>query len=765
MTDGMPDTLSEVELSAFSSCEVPFVARLDDVNLEIGLDAEALAGCVARQDIDGLCDTIAPLFDYRFGSIDQYHQLTSDQIDETSKANRVVSLLAETIPGMSEMPLFAQRYARYYLGTVVSSVRHVSESIIDECAARRDSHDPELPRLLLEQALMLRDVLAVGTNEYSEQTQEYLLNHEIVRNRDQLELVATQLGGVALGGMEVTPHSLMSLQPRLWGLLTSNRLHIVPDVNYRHEVNSRPKSHHSLYPVSELPLARACSSEGDYVSFIEAVSANTHNTYSSTLGFMHLATQDETGAMRMIEYPVSMVDREIAEKTKESENLTAAILAGESLPTNHDLWHNMIPVYAEGFILHHPDAPISYGGMRSEYQSFGRALRQEKEEYEIGVAMGHSRTINQLYDTNAELRESIHSQLDTLFKSLSAELEHNPENALVVDYLAVLYTSRLMKVFSPDHQVFAVFAERLRAVAPYPEVVTVNSCSALMYDQGLYDESEVRSVLEGAGYKTANMDKEDIYQLLVNEHRAALEVFRKVETINSAEVPSGGLELLGALQEIGLLDEIGNNGAVILGGVEKVRWLSIIGPQRRQLRGHMEKVHKKNGVTLGDARDVDPAHVISEQIRAINQDYDWYVQNLEGRAAIQAIAKSGYDVTIGYLAGDNQNVVGEQLRSLSESEDSAEYFTKFMRSVDSIIDVFVELDFTDYIRFTEATRSLIEVQDSLRQSGLAPQLSNWIADYLHTATNVYFGHRSIEQQHSITFKEEKEKLLQRVMSL
>jgi hypothetical protein len=103
--------------------------------------------------------------------------------------------------------------------------------------------------------------------------------------------------------------------------------------------------------VSELPLSRASSSQGEYVSFIEAVSANDHNGFASTLGFMHIVVQDDSGVMRMVEYPVSMIDHQIIDRSDTSENITNAILAGESLPTNHDLWHNLIPVFAEGFIF------------------------------------------------------------------------------------------------------------------------------------------------------------------------------------------------------------------------------------------------------------------------------------------------------------------------------------------------------------------------------------------------------------------------------
>lgn len=749
----------------FSSCENPEIAAHFVHEIPLGIDESELILLTNNGELNGLCELLAPEFDKAFGDQVDYGKLVADDIDETEKLSILQSAIAGKYPIVSKMPLYARRYARYYMGTVVASVRHIAESIIDESAARTSESPDILIPELLGKAILLRDILATHTDKHQTISDEELVQNEIGRNYDQLQVIAALLGEMTVGS-EVSIGSLMTLQPALWGSLTSNRVHLLPDVNYRREVNSKPKTHHSLFPVSELPLSRASSSQGEYVSFIEAVSANDHNGFASTLGFMHIVVQDDSGVMRMVEYPVSMIDHQIIDRSDTSENITNAILAGESLPTNHDLWHNLIPVFAEGFILHHPDAPISYGGLRDAYHSFGERLRRSKEEYEIGVAMGHSNTMNYLYETNLHVRESLHAAVDSVFDNLAAELHENPENALVVDYLAVLYTSRLLKIFSADHPIYNRIISKLEIVAPLPEVVTATSCVALMFDQGLYDSKKVRSALEGAGYKLQDKSDEDIYQLLISQHPAASTVFLNVDVVVSIDSQSGAHELYEALEEIGILQQLSESGAGILNGLDKIRWLSIIGPQRRQLRGHMEKVYGKKGVQLGDLDDVDPTTIIGEQFRVLAHDRDWYESNIHDRNKVQRITKSAYDITIGHSIGSSFSLVGEQLHSLASSEMYQTYFDEFMESIDIVIDSFVELDFNNHSAFLASIDTLLEVRAAVcsNESNLV-ELGIWITEFTKKSCEAYFSHLCRQSKSGICFRNEREQLLSRVMSL
>jgi hypothetical protein len=93
----------------------------------------------------------------------------------------------------------------------------------------------------LGKAILLRDILATHTDKHQTISDEELVQNEIGRNYDQLQVIAALLGEMTVGS-EVSIGSLMTLQPALWGSLTSNRVHLLPDVNYRREVNSAKDS-------------------------------------------------------------------------------------------------------------------------------------------------------------------------------------------------------------------------------------------------------------------------------------------------------------------------------------------------------------------------------------------------------------------------------------------------------------------------------------------------------------------------------------------
>ena len=626
-------------------------------------------------------------FDGTLKNIDYGMVFRSDMTYEDRTAYIEAAFLLQD-PRLQDTPYFLKRLTENYISNTLGSIEHLYDSLKQEVGLRYgESFTEDNVRDVYSQQLGLRDTIQeLQERIVTGESLETLTNSEIALNLAELfhieKVLVNRAVEYGLDPSDGDIETLMRLQPKLWAQLTSNQILFAPDNNYRSRSNGIQGSHHSLLPFTRNIRAMAANSMGQYIPFIEAVSA-TENKFSSTFGFIHFVGMDENGEAFGVEYPIMMHDRRLLDL--KSQTINDVLKMTDEFYGNHDLWHNLLPVFSKNFILHHPDAPLSYGGRLKSYTDFGRDLREEKEEYEIGMAMMHARTQQERFAENPALRKRqetlILDSLDTLL-NLPMELQGKctPEEIDdIVDYLACKAATKAYNVFPDNDPIYTIIKEKLTALAVKPQPVSSSEVAELLLMQGLLNEEELSNILPNDHYPTLQEKRTAIH----SDDTLASAVIRTSIDPTNEKRESGAEYLVETMQAWGILETLGTNPKAHLDVIQKSRWLAMTAPQRQQLKGHMEKVHGKAGYQFDDQTFTEPRDLILIQQNALRVDESEYQYRIAARQTNQQLSYGIYSL----LFDDKQALHKESraaLDSLRTSKDTGQQL--FAREATSMLD-------------------------------------------------------------------------------
>ncbi len=623
-------------------------------------------------DRDSALRIIGSKFDDTFTNMD-YAAVCNLEITTEDRQAHVESAYLLLDAKLQDTPFFLKRLAKNYTDTTLASIEHIYDSLAEEVVLRSgsDFSQDDVMDIFSQQLNLKERIKALQNEVMAGQSLQTLTNREIEINQAELIRIESVLKQrAAANGIdenEVNIRDLMSLQPRLWGQLTSNQILSAPDYNYRSSANSIPESHHSLLPFTHNERRMSANSMGEYIPFVEAVSA-TENTYSSTFGFIHFVGMDNNGEAYGVEYPIMMHDRRLLDLGSDTVNDVLALT--DEFYGNHDLWHNLVPVYSKSFILHHPDAPLSHGGRLNAYNNFGEGLRAEKEEYEIGVAMSHARTQLERFEFDESVRTQQESLILTALDKLSAlptELSSecsSEEIENIVDYLACRAATKAYNVFPDADPIYTPIKEKLLALGVKPMEISAHDVADLLYRQGLIRTATINEALPDDTFPT----EADKLLAIQNSVEVANRLICDGIDIGNDKRESGAEHIVERLNAWGVIAKLSEAPVAELDVLQKSRWLAIVGPQRQQLRGHMEKVHGKPGYLFNGQTLTEPRDLVLLQKKAIDKDMGEYEYRAEVRSENQRLSYEIYSLVF----DDDQELHRESraaLNLLRESDD------------------------------------------------------------------------------------------------
>ena len=626
----------------------------------------------------------------------------------------------------SYLPKARQRFVTMIKDQVIASLEHSAVSLVEEVGLREATGRAQEDAIsdVLEEMLACLKILEshqklCGTVSSFDK----LVNSEIDANKVDLKFIEAYMREAGILQADITIEQLMRVQPLYWNILTSSKIFSSRDANYQKQINGQPNRHHSLAPPLFLPRKMSANSMGEYRPFIEAVSTNTRAGFDTSLGFLHVVGIDDKGTGFQIEWPILMYDAALAEHP--NALLRTLLKRGERIYFNHDLWHNLVPVYSEGFNLYHPHAPIAYGGIMDSYKKFGSDLRSEKEEYEIAVAQAHASSQQYRIENDTDFAEeqigaalSVLDDLPILKMQLCAS-DGTEFAARVVEYFATVTAARLLNILPPDHKVFTDIDARLKKNNFITLDVSIEDVVALLISQRMVLTSkEDRISFVQSLFKSDTVDRHDKevlikYLLENNANEKALypphivAIIRKnpivtdlvVATLkhDSIHAESGAQELFAALHAMGLGSVIEDRKPTRLTGMQALRWQAATAPQREQLKGHVEKVHGKNGIKFGN-EIIDPRELPMRQFASLQTDNSTYGYRMWARSYGQELAGRVYNL----LFEDGQSALKEERALLQivhqydgiKSSDDGMMVGQGIEMLDTLLDSLVSAEYT-----------------------------------------------------------------------
>lgn len=513
--------------------------------------------------------------------------------DMTAIKNRLIALLKKHHYSVeSYFDSSCDRLADFYIQNNLYALGHLIKNLIEEHILRKkhsELSDHEIIQQILYQQLECQSYLAYF--------QKYLHNNQILQeelDRNKEELGAIQQLYNAKSEIKFKSHQLYNLQPSLRQTISSNKLFVIRDCNYKSHSNSLLNKSHSLFSIIQPKSEIFYSTLRDYTYFIEAVSCFTSEWLSTTFGFLH-TLDNINGCNYQIEYPIIMIDKKIFDL--KSDYIDEIMSFEYEFPFNHDLRHHLIPVYADHFMIHHPDAPISFGGYIDTYTNFGKWLRVNKEEYEIWLWICH----RLLYNTKNELSENslqanLHNrffkQLELLEK-LYYEHQNNAKISSIVFHLLINCSNRFLSIF------------------PFSMLQSNNTCykihnllEIIWKTKLLISQEEVNMIL----FHIWIID--DIHSKNINEQI----IFFKVKNFQDSRV-----QVIYAFEEMGLLF---NKKIIEIFKEDILRRYSIIYPQRKSIQWFTERI--QNDFINYDGSHLPALEIFIKQNNSIYQNFSIY---------------------------------------------------------------------------------------------------------------------------------------------
>jgi hypothetical protein len=485
---------------------------------------------------------------------------------------------------------------------------------------------------------------------------------ELEHNREDLSIISDLIHHYT--GKRLSIRELYLLQPDLFDSITSNKPFVTGDVNYRLNANSIPGSHHSLVPPVFIKDGEQVNSLSEYHAFIEAVTGHSSDGLCSSLGFMHFVSIGEDGVGFQTEFPVSMIDNKI---TDIKSPLIKRILAFDiETPYNHDLFHHLLPVYADHFILHHPEAPISLGGRLDNYKTFGKKLRHYKEEYELALGIGHAELQKVKSERNPEYKKRLFARYNQVLQDLELlgnDMDDKNLHQSIVRHLGVLFIGRLMTIFPPNSPEFLQMDFELRRLGIGDVTIQHSEILDLILGQGLIPLSFNEKTRFIEEVERINVDLRS-YDLIDKLYRRSIKkatpnqlnsLIEKIDENNPGR-ETGSEFLLQALYEIGILPFNQSETEITLNGLNGCRWLVIDMPQRRQLKGYVEKIHSIKTLSYGSEREpVTVYDMIVKQHEALTKDSTEYARRKLVRVETQKLAHTLYEFTNHMVTSKDSN--------------------------------------------------------------------------------------------------------------
>lgn len=550
-------------------------------------------------------------------------------------------------------PKKLDRIVNYYHTIQLQALKHLLESVVTESAyyvAEADTCIFKIIKLLEKQFFFIKFM----HDEYNKPLNvSGILWKELEVNSLELSIINNFFESNDL--IPVNPHHVYNLQNTIWGVISSNQLVVTNDLNYRALSNSKKDSHHSLFCPLEIKSEKIDSYLWDYTDFIEAVSAFSYKWYTTTYWFIHKIVVWPNQFPIQLESPIMMIDNEIMSLT--SQYLDAVLKFEEDFLFNHDLRHHLIPVYADHFIIHHPDAPISYGGFRQQYINFATQMRQSKEDYEIWLWICQRIMLQEMFFCDPDLKIN---QID-LFKSYILNLKN-----LYLEQGSVFDISNMI-----DH-LLVNWINRFLTIFPYKFLLEL--------DKEWQDL--ICNFAQQLGVWEINVWIPELTQLLfdvwiIKEQSSNISSQIK-DYLNQSSLETQVL-LIYALVDLGLLDwETYDPKYARLVGLSKYRWLSIIYPQRKELAGYTERINSQH-IQFGN-RFISPLTVLFEQYKVFMDESLIYNQRIYLRNQQQIVLKKLSNILIQTERLDIRKFCDKKIHDLL-THDYSDFSIPYMNTV------------------------------------------------------------------------------------
>ncbi len=666
--------------------------------------------------------------------------------------------LVAAMPEFKYLPLSAGRYADMLIRNVYEPLRNLANTIPKEARLRASGRlDSEVLGVVIREALVTKEIIRCYQGKANKvKSSEEFVNEEFEIRKADLEYTESFLRKANALPDGMTLRTLMMIQPRYWNIFTSSALLGSVDGNYQKHINSLPGSHHSLSVPVDMPRRMIANSMGEYQPFIEAVSTSERSGFDTSLGFLHVIGMDENGKAFQVEWPLLMQDSRLA--MHPNALLRDMLARGHGIYFNHDFWHNIVPVYAESFNLYHPHAPIAYGGLMPEYLDFGKSLRSEKEEYEIFVAMTHAQAQRYRMEHDPEYKRSQIEAALTIINDiphLKQQLIQSDGEKFAEDvskYFMTVTIGRLLNIIPPDSNDLLPIVDKLEK-DPYlsqdisksdflkllftQRMALATKDSRLSFMQDILSESSIdeaikERIIESLLPTINNIERKPaLSHELIEElcqHKAIVSIALQYIEPANPHAESGSVALYKSLEDMGLKALLDNDTQHInLRGLSLLRWLAIVAPQRDPLKGHMEKVHGKNGIIFGN-EIVPPTEVIRRHTETIIQNQDVYEYRKWAREFGQSLAASIYDLLLHDGQANNKDQrTALYILSNYNGVDPAQrqIINNGIRKLDLMLEDLVNAKYSLDISDLEEISELADVCNEY-----SPELSETIADNL-----------------------------------
>lgn len=528
-----------------------------------------------------------------------------------------------------------------------------------------------------------------------------LTRRERMRNSDELFLIATEVKKLLRSEMDTLSlvEKLYSFQTRYWQMITSTDMIIIPDYNYRRHVNGTDNQPHSLHPFPDFDDDIMMSSLGEYTAFIEASTSTTVKGYNSSFGFVHMNHIDKDGNPFQVEFPVIMVDERIL--AVQHPMLKDVISYDLEVKSHHDLLHHLIPVYADHFILHHPDAPIEFGGKLDDYVNFGKKSRLFKEEYELtlGVALRQLKEHQEMLQPGyieEQIEKLLHNlkRISRVSDDVLKDTVGSQQVSHIITFLATIYLSRCLTIYDirkHDFDSVKAFVRRMPI------------------DQLTVKLSDILDRLHMIGVTLQHIQSPEEF----------IGILKNGITTSDPEV----LLIVDYLREIFVPAEI-KGSAFKLGNWESTLWRILCMPQRKQHFAYTARVTAKNYMYFGAEELITPFELIARQFNILQKDIKEYEQRFYLRQRTSELLMSIFNTI--YIAHRSGIYINSMLQRSIPDKDQ---LSKVVRFFDSLYKELYYSTYTpvDNIKLSEILTILSTYQD------IYGDLSRFIFEYIFLA--------------------------------
>ena len=277
-------------------------------------------------------------------------------------------------------------------------------------------------------------------------------------------------------------------------------------------------------------------------------------------------------------------------------------------------------------------------------------------------------------------------------------------------------------------------------------------------------ELVVRQRLVNPGLLPEGMSTDDVIDLVKKDSVFARTVFNLADP-SAINRESGAEFLFKALKDFGILDAAMNldQNEFHLNGMHRVRWVAMMAPQRQQLKGHMEKVHGKNGYyKYGDKTLDDARELVHLQQQALQIDMPHYLYRMHARSENQQISYSAYSLC--FEDGQKLNEdARKELSYINESTNpSLQYAThKLYETLDKLIDSLVH---TTYVFSEEDCNDLLDQGEFFAKAGYM-YLGNTVREITKRYAQLRSDELLYQQSIGITYPQALAQIIQDQMSI